>query len=897
MKFYSRYRFYRPIHIVLCIIILNSAFGAVLGKSETADKSVPPNDSIQYGGTFVWDAPLVSIPKYTPSSPLEQDYRLARTLFAFARDLERRSELGAYLSGGVQAAKSSENKPDDADSRIVYSKRQKKLLEAKALQTYQRVARLNPSTTVSVRIVEIACLKERYNLANRYVEEMFRLNQPVDKIEPMLLRQLAAGLAELGEIKEAYRLYKPILESMGTRFDPQSVILNFEGAKYAYFAEDYRQASDSFEYVYRAAKDPQEFGLSPRLIDILEIEKAPILRLAADAFLLDGRYDRASHFFEMADKLDEKPAILAYHLARIATAQEQYSQAQNYLLEALKDDISGEEDKPLKLMFDLAEKMNKPDFATQTLAELVNKIEGKINSAQKNAVRLEGKESNTKSRKRLFSQMDVVVWNYYCRNLAQNNKIEESLKRLQKFYDVYPNIGSMNLIIQYELKQRLFASAFDNMARLFKTSGNLESLDDVISKYLADANQKKAFVAAAADIQQKRMQVKDDTGNEIQSGWSIYHASAVGLSLIDVFEGNNLEDETVNPNTVWVQPEESAEIHDIRQFMDYVFSKAKAAPQPESAPSRSASVKNVLSAAQTLFKGAAKNQESAFNGRLVSLLWGMALLRDTQYHTAVQVWQEGLKWSCSETQKSTFYYYISGALALMKQDAQAMEAIEKSLQQTPNNIDFLARKAWLLYLANKLDDSEKLYLQILERFSDKYRSESIRLSLCEARTSLATIYDMRAADPKLDAAAKLEYQNKSEELLEQVLDEYPGDIGALNDLAYFWSERNIYLHRAEKMAQRVTQQAPKNSAYWDTLGWIYFKQKKYDLALETLKHSVSLLEDPTMYDHLGDVYQALNNKQQAQISWKKAIDLLQDKETQKRYPHLKNAVEKKLDGA
>ncbi len=892
--------------VLFCPIVLSADGSSSQSSSsdklpvvEKTGKTDVSNDS--FPGTFEWDSSIDVLSNKRVLTPEQEDLKQARILFITARDMEKRSGLYESLYGKRESKKSSKTANSDKDgkspNKVVYSKYQKRLWESQALQNYQRVARLNPSATVSARIVEMACLKERYNLANRYVELMFAQNQPVSKIDPMLLRQLAAGLANLGEIKQAYRLYKPILDNTGTRFDPQSVILNFEGAKYAYLSEDYRQAADSFLYVYRAAEDPREFGLSPRLIDVLEIEKPATLRLAADAFLLDGRYDSAGRFFEMADKLDENSAILAYHKARIATAENKFSSSQTWLEEALDGDLSGEGDAPIKLMFSVSEKLNQKQHAQQRLEQLIKAIEKKLSvqeskNQQLPPISVLGKLN--KKDKNAISSMDTANWNYYCQQLSDQGKTDQALKLLNRFYSAVPNMETLKLQLSLQLNSGLYEQAFDSMARVFKTTGSIGTINETIAQYTKSAEHKKRFLAAAEKQQARHNKQTSDSGLNISSGWSIYHAAAVGLALLDSFEGKPLSDQMLDPNNMTEKPE-SAEITQIRPFMDYAL---KLAPAGRIVPEKISSplLKSALSKVQSYLEVKDNAAKSPFNGPSVSLLWGIALLRDSQYKSAAQVWRRGLELCNNIGQQDSFGFYLSGALVLLKQNEQAMAQIEKCLADSPNDIDFLSRKAWLLYLDNKIEDSQELYLQILDKFNDKYTDESLRNSLRDVRATLATIYDKQAADPKISQQKRDELLSKSEELLEQILDEYPNDTGAMNDLAYFWSERQMNLHRAEKMALNVVEQSPKNAAYWDTLGWICYQRKEYQKALEHLKHSIELQEDPTMFDHLGDVYKALNNLPEAQTSWKKAAELLQDKEFQKQYPHLLGTITKKLDG-
>lgn len=50
------------------------------------------------------------------------------------------------------------------------------------------------------------------------------------------------------------------------------------------------------------------------------------------------------------------------------------------------------------------------------------------------------------------------------------------------------------------------------------------------------------------------------------------------------------------------------------------------------------------------------------------------------------------------------------------------------------------------------------------------------------------------------------------------------------------------------------------SVNWDTLGWVYFKMKQYEKAEKYLDAAWHLTEDPTIADHLGQLYEAEGKK-------------------------------------
>jgi len=124
---------------------------------------------------------------------------------------------------------------------------------------------------------------------------------------------------------------------------------------------------------------------------------------------------------------------------------------------------------------------------------------------------------------------------------------------------------------------------------------------------------------------------------------------------------------------------------------------------------------------------------------------------------------------------------------------------------------------------------------------------------------------------------------EAEELLEQVLDEFPEDDGAANDLGYLWADRDIHLNRALKMIETACAAEPDNKAYLDSYGWVLYRLGRYEQALEKLKAASAGEEaDGVVLDHLGDAHAALNQHDSAIGVWKRAVESFQtSKESEK----------------
>src|SRR5436309_14720417 len=87
------------------------------------------------------------------------------------------------------------------------------------------------------------------------------------------------------------------------------------------------------------------------------------------------------------------------------------------------------------------------------------------------------------------------------------------------------------------------------------------------------------------------------------------------------------------------------------------------------------------------------------------------------------------------------------------------------------------------------------------------------------------------------------------------------------------ADRGEKLDEAFNMIKRAVDLDPANGAYLDSLGWAYFKLGKYDLAEDSLtKASQHMGTDPTVQEHLGDLYQRTGRLKLAAAHWERALE-------------------------
>ena len=100
----------------------------------------------------------------------------------------------------------------------------------------------------------------------------------------------------------------------------------------------------------------------------------------------------------------------------------------------------------------------------------------------------------------------------------------------------------------------------------------------------------------------------------------------------------------------------------------------------------------------------------------------------------------------------------------------------------------------------------------------------------------------------------------------------PQSAAALNYLGYMNADRGVKLDESLNYIKQALTFDPNNPAYLDSLGWAYFKLGKYDLAEENLnKAAVHMGSDPTVQEHLGDLYQKTGRLKLAAIHWDRAV--------------------------
>ena len=114
--------------------------------------------------------------------------------------------------------------------------------------------------------------------------------------------------------------------------------------------------------------------------------------------------------------------------------------------------------------------------------------------------------------------------------------------------------------------------------------------------------------------------------------------------------------------------------------------------------------------------------------------------------------------------------------------------------------------------------------------------------------------------------------DEADEVFHRTLALDPQNPTVLNYLGYMYAERGVRLPEAIAMIRKAVDLDPQNYAFLDSLGWAYFKSGQYALAEQYLRQAIERsAADPTVHDHLGEVYEKTGRLKLAVDQWERSL--------------------------
>jgi pentatricopeptide repeat protein len=240
--------------------------------------------------------------------------------------------------------------------------------------------------------------------------------------------------------------------------------------------------------------------------------------------------------------------------------------------------------------------------------------------------------------------------------------------------------------------------------------------------------------------------------------------------------------------------------------------------------------------------------------------WGIGLLMAEKYAAAWDVFAEGIERGVTSADNPIFNYLGAGALVMAERYDEALAAARKAAENNAANPRLASRVAWVLYQAERYDEATEAYVKLVTELEDNHASAAVRDVLRDARLVLSNL------------ALEQDDRARAEEWLEEILDEFPDDVSAKNDLGYLWVERGAQLDEALEMIQQAVAADPDNPAYLDSLGWAYYMLGRYDEAVAELSKAIADVDDPdgVILDHLADALLKTGRVKEAREAWQRA---------------------------
>jgi tetratricopeptide (TPR) repeat protein len=244
---------------------------------------------------------------------------------------------------------------------------------------------------------------------------------------------------------------------------------------------------------------------------------------------------------------------------------------------------------------------------------------------------------------------------------------------------------------------------------------------------------------------------------------------------------------------------------------------------------------------------------------------------------------------------SVYAWELAATLHMaLKQPGEAVAAARKGAGLSPGDVRLAAILSSMLRRAGKQDEVVPMWRDFVKRNPNEPKGHAGLATALEAEKKYAEAVPEFQEAIKLDpkqwglgielgkALAKSGDKAVALSAFEKVVSEHPTP-GAKNDTSYSMAEAGLNLLEAERWAiEAVNAEEARTatikldsvskedlghmtvlSAYWDTLGWVYFREGKLALARKYASASFLLEQSSVGVDHLGQIDAKLGHRDNA----------------------------------
>jgi tetratricopeptide (TPR) repeat protein len=397
--------------------------------------------------------------------------------------------------------------------------------------------------------------------------------------------------------------------------------------------------------------------------------------------------------------------------------------------------------------------------------------------------------------------------------------------------------------------------AFQGLFRLLKNNGSIEEILNQLDKSLAAANSQNQSTPSSSEAARAQAMLNAIRQDPELIKQLIPQGVSIGL------RGNRLNSLT-------------------REYLAVLAARTNQLDAAESF------YRSCLKESPSL-PGSLPHEQEVFEGLL------RVLNLQGKYEEIIKTCRVGLR-NSQATNRMLFHQYLAQTLSRLGKTDEALSEVDQMIQ-----------------LADEKNRSfcRLLHIHVLSEGNQHKKAIEECQDLLKVLVNPDEIHDLRMSLYNVYTAA---HENaKAEDQIRRVLQDYPNDATAHNNLGYMLADQGKSLPEAENLVRRALeldrrqrQKEPRvgpeeeqdTAAFVDSLGWVLFRLGRFQDALHELQRATSLQDgnDPVIWDHLGDVFLRLDQVAKAKESWSRAVSLYEKEKRRKpddQYKDLKHKLE------
>ena len=237
-------------------------------------------------------------------------------------------------------------------------------------------------------------------------------------------------------------------------------------------------------------------------------------------------------------------------------------------------------------------------------------------------------------------------------------------------------------------------------------------------------------------------------------------------------------------------------------------------------------------------------------------------------------------------------YFLLAVLAENDKDYALANSYLDRLTSSEDQRRVNQRRVQMLLAQGQLEAAQELVSNMPEELEDEARAKiSAEVELLRARKDEAGAYRLLTdamvrfpKDPELAyeaamSADKIKDLVAMEQILRKLLAQHPDHYQSMNALGYSLADRNVQLAEARTLIQKALSFAPQDPYIIDSMGWVEFRSGNLSAANTLLRTAFEAKPDAEIAAHWGEVLWAMGQRDAAEATWERGLQLNPDNET------------------